>query len=91
MDESKRDGCRVNFDCRVGLIVTNLSRAAEWVVAFYNHRGTAEPYIKEGTYAIKWTRSSCGKFRNNEVRLDDEKIGHIGFQQRSGHQTGADE
>ena len=54
---------------RVGFIVTNLSRPAERVVAFYNHRGTAEQYIKEGKYAIKWTRLSCGKFRNNEVRL----------------------
>jgi hypothetical protein len=54
---------------RVGFIVTNLSRPAERVVAFYNQRGKAEQYIKEGKYAIKWTRLSCGKFRNNEVRL----------------------
>ena len=54
---------------RVGFIVTNLSRSAERVVAFYNLRGKAEQYIKEGKYAIKWTRLSCGKFRNNEVRL----------------------
>ncbi len=54
---------------RVGFIVTNLSRPAKRVVAFYNHRGTAEQYIKEGKYAIKWTRLSCSKFRNNEVRL----------------------
>jgi len=38
-------------------------------VAFYNHRGTAEQYIKEGKNAIKWTRLSCRGFRNNEVRL----------------------
>ena len=54
---------------RVGFIVTNLSRPAKRVVAFYNHRGTAEQHIKEGKYAIKWTRLSCRKFRNNEVRL----------------------
>jgi hypothetical protein len=55
----------------VGFIVTNLSRPSERVVAFYNHRGTAEQYIKEGKgkNAIKWTRLSCRKFRNNEVRL----------------------
>ncbi len=53
----------------VGFIVTNLSRPAERVVAFYNHRGTAEQWIKEGKNAIKWTRLSCGKFRNNEVRF----------------------
>ncbi|MDP6021146.1 MAG: IS1380 family transposase [Alphaproteobacteria bacterium] len=54
---------------RVGFIVTNLSRQAKRAVAFYNHRGTAEQYIKEGKHAIKWTRLSCRKFRNNEVRL----------------------
>jgi hypothetical protein len=54
---------------RVGFIVTNLSYPAERVVAFYNHRGTAEQFIKEDKYAIKWTRLSCSKFRNNEVRL----------------------
>ena len=54
---------------RVGFIVTNLSRPAERVVAFYNKRGTAEQHIKEGKNAIKWTRLSCWKFRNNAVRL----------------------
>ena len=54
---------------RVGFIVTNLSRPAERVVAFYNQRGKAEQYIKEGKNAIKWTRLSCCKFRDNEVRL----------------------
>ena len=54
---------------RVGFIVTNLSRPAERVVAFYNQRGKAEQYIKEGKNAIKWTRLSCRKFRDNEVRL----------------------
>ena len=54
---------------RVGFIVTNLSRPAERVVAFYNHRGTAEQWIKEGKNAIKWTRLSCRKFRNNAARL----------------------
>jgi hypothetical protein len=33
---------------RVGFIVTNLSRPAERVVAFYNKRGTCEQWIKEG-------------------------------------------
>ena len=37
------------------------------MVAFYNHRGTAEQRIKEGK--INWTRLSCRKFRNNAVRL----------------------
>ncbi len=54
---------------RVGFIVTNLSRPAEWVVAFYNQRGKAEQFIMEGKNAIKWTRLSCRKFRDNAVRL----------------------
>ncbi len=54
---------------RVGFIVTNLTRPAERVVAFYNQRGTAEQHIKEGNNAIRWTRLSCQKFRNNEVQL----------------------
>jgi len=54
---------------RVGFIVTNLSRPAERVVAFYNQRGTAEQHIKEGKNAIRWTRLSCRKFRDNAVRL----------------------
>jgi Transposase DDE domain group 1 len=44
---------------RVGFIVTNLSRPADRVVAFYNERGTCEQWIKEGKGAIKWTRLSC--------------------------------
>ncbi|MPZ59657.1 MAG: IS1380 family transposase [Rhizobiales bacterium] len=54
---------------RVGFIVTNLSRPAERIVAFYNRRGTAEQWIKEGKTAIKWTRLSCRRFRDNAVRL----------------------
>jgi len=53
----------------VGFIVTDLSRPAEPVVAFFNHQRTAEQWIKEGKNAVKWTRLSCRKFRNNEVRL----------------------
>src|SRR3546814_21065669 len=41
----------------------------DWVVRFYNQRGTAEQHIKEGKYAFRWTRLSCRKFRYNEVRL----------------------
>src|SRR6202171_5625200 len=54
---------------RVGFIVTNLARSAERVVAFYNQRGTAEQWIKEGKGAIKWTRLSCRTFAANAVRL----------------------
>ena len=54
---------------RVGFIVTNLGRPAERVVAFYNQRGTAEQWIKEGKNAIRWTRLSCRRFDHNAVRL----------------------
>jgi Transposase DDE domain group 1 len=54
---------------RVGFIVTNLARPAERVVGFYNQRGTAEQWIKEGKGAIKWTRLSCRTFTANAVRL----------------------
>jgi hypothetical protein len=50
-------------------IVTNMSRPAERVVAFYNKRGTCEQWIKEGKGAIKWTRLSCRTFAANAVRL----------------------
>ena len=54
---------------RVGFIVTNMTRPAERVVAFYNQRGTAEQYIKEGKNAVIWTRLSCRRFAANAVRL----------------------
>ena len=38
-------------------------------MAFYNGRGTAEQWIKEGKHAVKWTRLSCTSFRANAVRL----------------------
>ena len=39
------------------------------VVKFYNKRGTAEQWIKEGKYALNWTRLSCHDFVDNQVRL----------------------
>jgi hypothetical protein len=54
---------------RVGFIVTNLARSAQRVVVFYNQRGKAEQWIKEGKGAIKWTRLSCRTFAANAVRL----------------------
>jgi len=54
---------------RIGFIVTNLSRPAKRVVRFYNQRGTAEQWIKEGKNAVKWTRLSCHDFVDNQVRL----------------------
>jgi Transposase DDE domain group 1 len=54
---------------RVGFIVTNLTRPAERIVKFYNGRGTAEQWIREGKAALRWTRLSCHAFQPNAVRL----------------------
>ena len=35
---------------------------------FYNERGTAEQWIKEGKQTVKVTRLSCHRFRSNQVR-----------------------
>jgi hypothetical protein len=54
---------------RVGFIVTKLEADSRAVVRFYNKRGTAEQWIKEGKQAVKLTRLSCHHFRSNQVRL----------------------
>ena len=54
---------------RIGFIVTNLEMPSRTVVRFYNKRGTAEQWIKEGKQAVKMTRLSCHRFRSNQVRL----------------------
>jgi hypothetical protein len=54
---------------RVSLIVTNPEMTSRAVARFYNNRGTAEQWIKEGKQAVKVTRLSCHRFRANEVRL----------------------
>jgi hypothetical protein len=53
----------------VGFIITNLEMPSRAGVRFYNERGTAERWIKEGMQAVKMTRLSCHRFRSNEVRL----------------------
>ena len=54
---------------RVGFIVTNLNKHSKNVVKFYNGRGTAEQWIKEGKNAVKWTKLSCRMFKDNQTRL----------------------
>ena len=54
---------------RIGFIVTNLETPSRAVVRFYNKRGTAEQWIKEGKLAVKMTWLSCHRFRSNQVRL----------------------
>src|SRR5215469_18741745 len=45
-------------------------------VGFYNQRGTAEQWIKEGKGAIKWTRPSCRTFAANAVRLQLQALAY---------------
>src|SRR5262245_11740253 len=54
---------------RFGFIVTNLKGRSKRVVRFYNRRGTAEQWIKEGKNAVKWTKLSCRRFKDNAARL----------------------
>ena len=54
---------------RVGFIVTNLKKQSKNVVKFYNGRGTAEQWIKEGKNAVNWTKLSCRTFKDNQTRL----------------------
>jgi len=53
----------------VGFIVTNLWWKSSNMVKFYNKRGTAEQWIKEGKYALNWIRLSYHDFTDNQVRL----------------------
>jgi hypothetical protein len=54
---------------RVGFVVTNLKWHAKKVVHFYNRRGTTAQWIKEGKNAVKWTKLSCRRFKDNAARL----------------------
>jgi hypothetical protein len=54
---------------RAGFIVTTLTGTNRAVVRFYNQRGTADKWSKDGKAATHWTRLSCHRFRANEVRL----------------------
>ena len=47
---------------RVGFIVTNLGTDNRAVVRFYNKRGAAEQWIKEGKQAVKMTRPELPSF-----------------------------
>jgi hypothetical protein len=73
---------------RVGFIVTNLARPAERIVAFYNHRGTCEQYIKEarahssgpGCRAVPSAHrtiacAACASMRGAVIRNEADKSG----------------
>jgi hypothetical protein len=73
-DKSRRVVAKIEWHAgelfpMVGFIVTNLRWKAKNVMKFYNKRGTAEQWIKEGKYALNWTRLSCHDFTDNQVRL----------------------
>lgn len=73
-DRSRRVVAKIEWHAgelfpRVGFVVTNLRRSPKRVIKFYNGRGTAEQWIKEGRQALNWTRVSCRRFRDNQVRL----------------------
>jgi hypothetical protein len=54
---------------RFGFVLINLTRPAARVVAFCNHRGTAEQWIKDGKNAMNWTRLFCRSMKANAVQL----------------------
>ena len=73
-DKSRRVIAKVEWHAgelfpKIGFIVTNLRWKSSNVVKFYNKRGTAEQWIKEGKYALNWTRLSCHDFLDNQIRL----------------------
>ena len=45
--------------------MTNLTKQSKNVVKFYNGRGTAKQWIKEGKNAVEWTKLSCRTFKDN--------------------------
>ena len=51
-----------------------MTAGPEGVVRFYNGRGTAEQWIKEGKYALNWARLSCHRFVANQVRLSLQRL-----------------
>ena len=65
---ARRVVAKVEFHCgelfpRVGFIVTNLGTSSRAVVRFYNKRGTAEQWIKEGKQALMTRLSRGGSVR----------------------------
>ena len=60
---------------RVGFIVTSMALPSRSLVRFYNKRGTAEQWIKEGKQATHWTRLSCHRFRANGSATATQRAG----------------
>jgi hypothetical protein len=75
LDDGARVVAKVEFHFaelfpRVGLIVTNLRTDSWAVVRFYNKRGTAEQWIKEGKQGVKITRWAA--FIPGPMRYDSD-------------------
>jgi len=66
---AKREHHQGELVLRVVFIVRSVTLPSRAVVRFYNQRGTAEQWIKDGKLAVKMTRLSCHKFRSNEVQV----------------------
>lgn len=63
----------------VGLVFTDLLMEPEWIIRFFNQRGTAQDHIRAGKFEINWTRLFCKRFRANEDRLRPHAHGpHLG-------------
>jgi hypothetical protein len=59
----------------VGFIVTNLGTSSRAVVRFYNKRGTAEQWIKEGKQAVGSVLACRSKGRSQqEVALAKSQL-----------------
>ena len=66
---------------------TNMARADERVVAFYNQRGTAEQHIKEGKNAV---RVDAAQRRTGTVGCIITMGGVCLDARRNGHMAGSD-
>ena len=64
--ESAQSGMEINENVRVArrfdADLPDVLADSEHAVRLYNGRGTAEQWIKEGKYALNWTRLSWGEF-----------------------------
>ena len=63
-------------DVQHGFIVTNLRWRSRNVVKCYSQRGIVEPWLKEGKYALNWTRLLCHDFVENRVCLQLLALAH---------------
>ena len=59
-----------------GFIVTNLPNEPDSCAYFDIRQGTAQRHIKEGEHTLHWTRLSCRRFRDSEVRLQLHTLAH---------------